>query len=180
MVMKFSCAWSGTGQNWLQLNRIERLWVREKDQKPVYLGSKYCSSEIGNSCLFKVLSPCTRLGIPQLPNFSASVICFSWMIIVCRNLSFWMTDFITMQSLHTPFYISAHSKTREQWKIRNELQLLIYNWSYFFQTPLFSFWCENWNCTITRWFTPLSTIKLSIILFHVQHWDLFCNVVFLQ
>ena len=57
MVIKFACTWSGTGQNWLLLNKIERLWGREKDQKPVYLGLKVllCSSEIANSCLLKML-----------------------------------------------------------------------------------------------------------------------------
>lgn len=58
MVIKFSCTWSGTGQNWLQLNKmIERRWGREKDQKPVYLRLKtlLCLSEIANSCLLKML-----------------------------------------------------------------------------------------------------------------------------
>jgi len=57
MVTKFSCTWSGTSQNWLQLNKIERLWGREKDQKHAYLGLKtlLCLNEIANSCLLKML-----------------------------------------------------------------------------------------------------------------------------
>lgn len=59
MVIKFSCIWSGTGQNelGLHLNKTEKLWGREKGQKPMYLVLKIliCFREIANSCLLKML-----------------------------------------------------------------------------------------------------------------------------
>lgn len=48
-----------------------------------------------------------------------------------------------MHTLQISLHSSAPRKAREQWKIRNELQLLIDNILIFFKLPIFSFSCEN-------------------------------------